>query len=471
MKSAHSLRHRLILYMALTTAAALIGGGWYAYRLYELQLREAYDRILRHKLRVLRAATVQDGNSVSVRLNEEALRAMAEPDDRLHFQIRGEDYAPILSSDELGALNLPVMEGTDAVPTFRDATLEDGTPVRYAGQWFLPLTAPNSETAGFLQQANICISQSQKSMYDSFDKLRRTLWRAGLATLAFMALVAVILIRKALRPLEQLSAEIKSIPPDGSQRFSQPKMAAELVPVVTRLNGLMDGVERALATEREFTSNAAHELRTPLAGLRAKLELALSRPRDAVDYRAALQEGLAIERRLQALVENLLLLARLRGTHKSFAPKLFSLPKLLARCWGEFFDEAEARGLHVALHVPEDARVSTVEDLLAIAVRNLFDNAVSYTPEGGLIDIRARRNGDRWEIIVANSNSPSGLQPTHLGHIFTPFWRGARDDESSTRHAGIGLPLCRRVMEELGGTISLEVTEKNMVVAMLSFPG
>jgi signal transduction histidine kinase len=241
--------------------------------------------------------------------------------------------------------------------------------------------------------------------------------------------------------------------------------------VVNRLNNLMERVGRTLARERGFAMGAAHELRTPLAGLRARLELALSRPRSEEEYRAELKEALEIERGLESMVTHLLLLARLgQDGGGPFVTKPLNVGRLLRQSWGEFFDRAETRRLRVSIRVPEGVgELNTSEDLLALVIRNLFDNAVSYTPEEGKIDIVAHPARDGWELMVSNTNP--GVREHDLPHLAEPFWR-ARHEEAAPdgRHAGLGLALCQRIASELGGTLTHSLVEPDLIRAHLILP-
>jgi signal transduction histidine kinase len=218
-----------------------------------------------------------------------------------------------------------------------------------------------------------------------------------------------------------------------------------------------------------FAAHAAHELRTPLAAMRARIELALSRPRSAKSYRAALQEALAIERRLETLVENLLLLNRPHREEPGFAMAAVALTPLLAQTWSDFFDRAEARHLRVSLCLPPDGlEVRTGKDLLAVVLRNLFDNAVSYAPPGGRIEISAAATVAGCEISVANTNPGLGLQETR--RVFEPFWRAGGEIASASHHTGIGLTLCQRVVGKLGGTINVRLTPGNLFAVAVILP-
>ena len=240
--------------------------------------------------------------------------------------------------------------------------------------------------------------------------------------------------------------------------------------MVARLNALMDRVATAIDHERMFTSNAAHELRNPLAAIRSRVELALSRTRSVEEYEETLDGILESQNGMQRVVDHLLLLARLESGHQvyEFSLEPVSLPKLLRKSWRPVFDRATDRHLKVAWQVTEPATDLVLPvALIEIVLRNLFDNAVSYSPEGGSILITAAETRGMVDITVANTDP--GLAVKDLESTFAPFWRGNPNASGHRGNAGIGLALVRRIMESMEGRVTAAV-EGGMVVYSLHGP-
>jgi signal transduction histidine kinase len=452
----------------------VVGGGVLVHQSFKNHYRRDLDEQLGMTLEWLRLNVVNSENGPEVTLPAETRQNFVPPNGNLRwFVVRTVDGQPLQrGSDLIPMPDLPMLQGSAAGPEFADLTLPDGHPVRVAGQFIVPpqRTGVTASVAG-APSVHLAAALSWRPMLAHLTEVRRTILVASGVALVLLIALAAWLVHRALRPLQALSGEIAQFPVDSSRRFSAPRRAAELAPVVGRLNDLMERVGRTLARERGFAMGAAHELRTPLAGLRARLELALSRPRTADEYRAELHEALEIERGLESMVTHLLLLARLgQDGAGAFAIKSIHVGRLLRECWGEFFDRAEQRRLRVGIRVPDAAPdLESSPDLIALVIRNLFDNAVSYTPEEGRIEIVAQAVVDGWALCVTNTNP--GLRSHDLPHLSEPFWR-ARHDEGAPdgRHAGLGLALCQRIARELGGSLGHELTEDGLVRACLTLP-
>lgn len=472
---ASSLRMRLAADFALLTLVLVVGGGVIIYHSFKDHCLEDLDLKLSQTLEHLRlnCVTGQDGPEVTLPVET---RPKATPRDEaasLWSLVRLPDGTVLHRSTDLGPIpDLPMLNGTMAAPVFADLTLPNGLPVRVAGQIVEPPTRLGvARTEGQEREVHLTAAASRQPVLDYLAQVRRTIYAVAALSLLALTVLAAWLVDRALHPIRSLSREISRFPVGSPSRFSVPRSAVELEPVVGRLNNLMERVGRTLARERGFAMGAAHELRTPLAGLRARLELALSRPRSAEEYRAELHEALEIERGLESMVSHLLLLARLGQEGAStFVTKPLNLSRLLRQSWGEFFDRAEERRLRVSIRVPEHGpELHTSEDLVGLLIRNLFDNAVSYTPEEGRIEIIAQPVAAGWEISVSNTNP--GLLEHDLSRLVEPFWR-ARHHEASQdgRHAGLGLALCQRILHELGGSLSHSLTDDGMVRAQVTLP-
>jgi two-component system, OmpR family, heavy metal sensor histidine kinase CusS len=287
---------------------------------------------------------------------------------------------------------------------------------------------------------------------------------AGAIVVSGAALVFVV--GRAVRPVNRLAAEIESLrETDLARRLDLPDVPAELAPVVQRLNGLLGRLENAFGRERAFTADVAHELRTPLAGLVTTLEVCRSRPRDNPAYEAAIDKCRKMIDRMQAMVESLLLLARADGGQLAAVRKRVDLSQLLSECWADCQMRAEQRGLRIDWEVPSGCIVESDPDKLRIIFQNLFDNAVSYVDDGGMIRVVV----DAEAVEISNSGSKIGSE--ELPHLFERFWRGDQARTDTGVHCGLGLSLCRRLMELLGGQIGVNAVQGGSFVVRCTIPG
>jgi two-component system heavy metal sensor histidine kinase CusS len=276
-----------------------------------------------------------------------------------------------------------------------------------------------------------------------------------------------IVVRRSLRPLGELQASIGALhEPASPQRIVLGRQPEELRPVTDELNRLLGRVEEALLRERTLTSNVAHELRTPLSGILASLETTLSRERSAEEYRRTSVECLESAKRLHWLVENLLSLARVEAGHVPVHRRTVNYAEVLATWWQPFAGRAAARRLRVEWAVQPGAGVETDAEFLRVVVNNLFDNAVSYAPEGGVIRIAADSRGH-----LSVANEAPEMDAASAGRAFDSFWRQDRARAAMDTHVGLGLSLCRKIAELLGGGISAQIEEPgNRFVVRVQVP-
>ncbi|MGC8504750.1 MAG: ATP-binding protein [Acidithiobacillus sp.] len=263
--------------------------------------------------------------------------------------------------------------------------------------------------------------------------------------LPLLALVIGFAVRQGLAPLRDLTARLEERQPQALQPIAGP-VPAELQPLLDALNGLFRRVDAAFAREQEFTAHAAHELRTPLAGLRIHAQLALRHAESGTE-REALQGVVQGVDRATHVVEQLLALARL-GAAQSQRDEPIDVPSLLQRLRAAFAATTAAKGIHLTVQGPSPAILAGRKTWLEIALRNLVDNAIRYSPPGSIVHIRWEAEGGRVSRITICDNGP-GVPADALLRIFQPFYRDPNRMEEEG--SGLGLAIVQRATEALGG--------------------
>jgi two-component system, OmpR family, sensor kinase len=258
-----------------------------------------------------------------------------------------------------------------------------------------------------------------------------------------------LLAGRALRPIESVSAELEAIGPTNlSSRLTVPPVADEVARLTAEINSLLERLERASATERRFASDAAHELRTPLAVLRTGLEVALARDRTAEENRTALGAAHREALSLCRIADELLMLSRLNGEVMVDRQKL-NLRALLSEITATVGPLAHAREIKLTVNAAEDVYVNGNTGHLRRLIVNLLDNALKFTPVGSSIDVGLKSDANRAILRVADTGE--GIHPGELPHIFDRFFRGAG---SPGEGSGLGLSLCREIARAHGGEIA-----------------
>ncbi len=285
-------------------------------------------------------------------------------------------------------------------------------------------------------------------------------WLAGLAAAgvvgeAFVVTVVLLAVGRGLRPLRAAASEVASIDDRTLSRRVSQDAPHELEPVVRQINGMLDRLEAAFERERGFIANAAHELRTPLAGLRSRMEVSLRRPREPEAYRQALREGLEAIESLQRLVESLMELARLESGRRPVRFEPVDVAEVVRSQWAEVEDTARQRGVRFDDRLGDSLTVETDAVLAGRIAANLLANAAEYAPSGAAVEVGLERSESGVRLWV--SNEADGLDGASAERLFAPFWRGDVARSATGRHAGLGLSIVRRCAEALGGAAGARI--------------
>ena len=318
-----------------------------------------------------------------------------------------------------------------------DLVLPDGRPGRGFGVGFVPredLRRPPIELTLVLAEGIEAVEAAGRTVRTRFLAF-------GAIALVLVGALTAWSLARGLRPLAALTQALAKIDDRNlAARLPVDGQPDELAVPVRTLNELLERLAASFARERQFTANVSHELRTPLAGLRMLLELTARHPEPG-DRDAAL----AIVVQMCALVENLLMLARLDAGQLEVARDRVALPRLIDECWTPLAAAATSRGLVLRNRVPEDAVVTADREKLRVVLGNLLANAVEYTETGGWIEIAT---GDGAVLDVVDSGPP--IPADQLERIFDRMWRGDAARSATGVHCGIGLALARSLAALLG---------------------
>ncbi|MCY2932108.1 MAG: ATP-binding protein [Planctomycetota bacterium] len=298
--------------------------------------------------------------------------------------------------------------------------------------------------------------------------LRRWVWillTAGAVGEMLVVGVVVLTVGRGLRPLRTLAGEIASIDQWGlERRVPAEGLPGEMAPVVSQLNGLLGRLEEAFDRERAFTASAAHEFRTPLAGIRTRLEVCLRRGREPEEYQATIGQCLDAAISLQRMVDSLLDLAKLDAGLASPPAETVDVPEMVRAHWTRLEPEAAAHGCSAAIDMPDPLEFRTDAGKLDHIVSNLLSNAAEYADPGSRIDIAVAREGGRLHLTV--SNSARTLEAGDVAMLFDRFWRKDAARTNTGQHCGLGLAIVARCVAALGGRVEANLREGRLDMAV-----
>lgn len=242
-------------------------------------------------------------------------------------------------------------------------------------------------------------------------------------------------IRSALRPLDEVARDIATRDPTRLEILTPQEAPNEIRPLVEAINQLFGRVERTMASEKRFTADAAHELRTPLAALATQAQVA-QRARNAEERQHAIEQLITGSRRLSRLVDQLLTLARLDPDEQRASGNV-DLAALAEQVCADHGGLAMDRGITLELDASH-ANVAGDADLLRILLRNIVDNAIRYTPAGGRVLVTT----DKRTLTV--SDTGPGIPADQRQRVFDRFQRLAGQDKEGS---GLGLSIVARIAE------------------------
>ncbi len=452
-----SLRSRLLLATAIGTATVFSAAGISLYGLIRASLLAEFDRSLGTKARELAAVVEQENDEIEVELDELGMPEFDRTDRPEYFQVWLADGPVLAKSRSLAGGNLPKIFGAPGAPVCQAFALPDGRSGRIAGLRFVPRQEHEKRHKRRFEPQEVILTLARDTAELDGTLARLKLLLAGVCASAIVVAAGVLawVVRRSLRPVAHLAGQIEKLgESDLSARVDPADAPTELLPVVRRLNDLLQRLEGAFAREKSFTADVAHELRTPLAGLRSTLEVALSRHRRSEAYREAMTESAVITCRVQTMVDNLLSLARAEAGQFEIVRGPVQLDRILRECWGSLAEQARSRRLHVEWQVGQDLMLNTDREKLRVVLQNILDNAVTFANTGGLVRVQAGLRDGRIELSVANTGSELSQQQAE--HVFERFWRGDAARSGAGVHCGLGLSLCQKIVTLLGGSISVE---------------
>ncbi|MBI4985764.1 MAG: sensor histidine kinase N-terminal domain-containing protein [Rhodocyclales bacterium] len=360
----------------------------------------------------------------------EASRIGAEYQKRIKFQIWNDDGRLVLRSP-----NAPTtpLTATDGFSDAADAE-EKHREWRYYSEW--------SEERGLRVQIG-------ENDYVREELIGHITWRLLLPALLGLPLLgawAWLAMRSGLEPLDAIAEQIGARAPDQLDALAPQSAPTEIRPLLKSLNNLFGRVARTMENERRFTADAAHELRTPLAALSAQAQVAL-RARDEAERTHALEQLSVGMARAGRLVGQLLTLARLDPQQQPDGT--VRVDRLAEDVCADHGTLALARNIALELDAAPLTALGDA-DLLRILLRNLVDNAIRYTPNGGKVLVTVAAKEDQVRLAVADTGP--GIPPAEYERVFERFSRLAGQE---TEGSGLGLSIVRRIADLHGARVTL----------------
>jgi two-component system, OmpR family, sensor kinase len=307
------------------------------------------------------------------------------------------------------------------------------------------------------------------SIAPELKELRRTAWKlmgVGGIILFFGLTGGWWIVSRSLRPIIAISSTaVKISAGDLSQRINVAETESELGQLAAVLNSTFARLEAAFAQQQQFTSDAAHELRTPVAVMLTQAQTALNRERTAPEYRETVEACQRAAQRMRRLIESLLALARLDAGQEPMKRLGFDLSKTASDCVELVRPLTDERGVKIVAEL-QTFEISGDSGRLAQVITNLLTNAILYNKPNG--EVHVKLEAQNGMAILTVSDTGQGIATEDLPRVFERFYRA--DKSRSTGGNGLGLAITKAVAEAHGGTIEVASKENIGTIFTVRLP-
>lgn len=444
-----SLRGRLALGLFAGMGLVLTAGFVALHVLIRDDLYRHFDQELERKMSAVAAYAAGHPGAEDLAEYMPQFRTRAHED---FFQIWDARGNTLSRSDSSAGRDLPRLQSFVGRPTYHDLELPDGHSGRAISQSF---SLPEDDARGLL---SVVTAEETENLDRLERRIHVLLFIAAIVTLAAMLLIAWYSVQRGLRPVGDFARSLEIVDPDDpAARLDPGPLPDELRPVAASFSALLDRLMAALARERRYARNVAHELRNPLAEIRLLADVGSGSTDPGAMHHAVREIG-ATAAEMQQIVESLLALTRYEAGLEIPQPEPVDLSAELRRQLSALSGAAEHQSLRMELDAPGEAWVYTDSALLPRLLANLLGNAVSHAPRGSLVQVTLSPGGQ-----LSVANPAPGLRPGDVPHLGERFFRIGNGKHGS--HAGLGLSLATAIAKVLGLSLTLTLGDDGRLVA------
>jgi len=412
-----------------------------------------FDRALEYNAHALAQFVTTHQGKVLFSLPQPASELLrADESDAVYYQVlsptgeylAGERDLPAPPHDE---------RPSSAEVRLRDAELR-GVDIRVAYIW---VRVPLPDAPAALVQ--VAETRSKRSVLAT--EIIKGVMLPQFVILPLAVLLVWLALARGIKPLHQLEERIRARKPDDLSPLNDKSVPMEVAPLVDSVNDLLRRLHESMATQKRFLADAAHQLKTPLAGLRMQADLAQREGTSTEELKQSLKQIGRSSIRATHTVNQLLALARAEGSAAALQHQPVDMAQLIIEVVQDAVPRALARRIDLGYDGPEPGSPGVWADgnalLLKELARNLLDNAINYTPSGpgqaGVVTTRVLPDTFGRVVLVQIEDSGPGVPESERELVFQPFYRALGTDADGS---GLGLPIVREIARQHGVEVTLE---------------
>ncbi|MBW3519735.1 HAMP domain-containing sensor histidine kinase [Flavobacterium sp. NKUCC04_CG] len=313
----------------------------------------------------------------------------------------------------------------------------------------------------------LLVAMSRENAVMVILNLERILLLAYPFVLVVLFFLARIIAGKSIQPVQNIIKTSRRISERNlSERVPLPENKDELYELTLTINNLIERIEKALEREKEFTSHASHELRTPLAVLQGTLEVLIRKPREEIEYRQKINFCITEIKRMNTLVDDLLMLARIENTQSEINMELLNLQELFIEVIQRFAVPIQQNNIEVQMNSSQIGRVYTDKHLFLMILNNLISNAIKYNVQNGALFVDFTESDDQVEISI--SDTGIGFSQWDENEVFNQFFRSQNAKDTPVKGTGLGLAIVKKLSEILAIPIEIKsILNQGTVVRLI----
>ena len=429
-----------------------------------------FDRALEFNVQALAKLVVVKNNQVQFNLTGPAREILrADDTDLVYYQVRGTRGEHLGGEHDLPS-PLEEDKAVDGEVRLREDKI-NGEDVRVAHTWIRVDVKADAKSDGRTDAKPSALVLVQVAETLEKRKTLATEIVKGTMVPQFVTLpLAVLLVWLALvrgiKPLAQLEKRIRARKPDDMSPLDDTAVPEEVAPLVSSINDLLSRLKASLTTQKRFLADAAHQLKTPLAGLRMQADLA-QRETNADDLKKSLKNIGRSSVRATHTVNQLLALARAEATGRSLPKQAVDMVLVVNEVMADSVPRALEKQIDLGYDGPAAGELPTVLDgnptLLKELVRNLLDNAIAYTPEKGHVTLRLLPERFSGVLMLLVEDSGPGIPEAERELVLQPFYRSLGTNVDGS---GLGLAIVLEIANQHDATITIEDAQPGTRIAV-----
>ncbi|PAU94285.1 two-component sensor histidine kinase [Aliifodinibius salipaludis] len=441
-----SISKKLAFWYGLSLFIMLSAFGYFLYESFHQSIHHNYDRHLRFEAEQLLPHIDTDGDTLAIDLSGYSRNAA------LKSGVEYGTYVRLYNQEGRLIYRSPNFTGVDQ-PLQTDIP-DSPEEYSFSSQWQdLPartLFYPIMDDEGF--NGWLEVTGFEWTLHEELSRFRRYLLVLIAISVAFSILGGYWLSRRALSPVSSIIDAAKSITTtDLDKRIPvNYQVRDELTDLAETFNMMLNRLQKGFEREKRFTSDAAHELMTPLSSLQSDAEIMLRKPRSKEEYRETIQRMLTETRRMSEMVHLLLQLSRVESVHRS-QPETINISRITEAVADQHQESAQAKNISIQTQIDPELQVRAHGAYIEEVINNLMENAVKYTPNGGQVKLQLQRSSGK--AVIHLSDTGIGFDEETKKHLFERFYRANELTVQEQSGSGLGLPLVKAIIELYGGRI------------------